>query len=944
VEYNFRKQQAAAALESGATVVATSQQHNSKNSSYLQSGAHRSSPSLLPCETSDNFHGLCLSTYSGNGAITSLRSSFLANVSDEGVAGAGTRTAKLASRIASAHVYLVQSVFNVSGGGGVVVKSAANEAAIQSGKYYTVDAEILTPAQRSEKVSFIRDVWLRGWLDAPPLLESEHLLGAAHMLKKLQPVAALKVRRLTDLGLLQLGDASWTSSAFVPPKGSTWLASPAVDSQRMLRTRQYFRERYAGTAVAGTTAAATTSARRGLSSAESQAVGISGGPVGVEPMVPPLGGGGYLEYSAFVHHGTTNNTANHQQFDVPVGAGESSAGGGPVVALSLQVVRRLLPIFTDETPIFADADPSRLNPLRRSRGALAVQLMLDQPFASQYECEKAGTALKQEFGTQLSYPPDLLLSSSGTGTSSTTRRVGVCQQAPLASPLLDAPAATKAVAGFWATGFLLEDRTVTTNALAEQVLMLATVRGYVRYMATVFVFEPQVLALGGGYLMSKTAQELAINGYRDPLVRKLRTENVEALVPTAVPLPPRPYTQTSQSDASADYAQSRQPNADVFALAGLRANLSRPNAARWIGRRTCLTGREPTGLATAAGANQGTGWKAALSRAGSCTEWDGVTAVDASVWGTQLDVAVQGSDGTQFPPQLRNGEDAVTRSRSSVEGPAMQPLTDTAMATSGTTGANGTADEQAIGSVGPSVLQVWMGEAMRPLNLDFSMRVKRYGVLLRRYKAIRLTRYENMKTNRGSIFNGGGSDNNAPINMLDLSRAHGGLPIFLGYPHFLHGVVSSIRDGVDGLNPEGGSHESLIDVEPMSGMAFNLRLRWQTTLQMAQTSVWYRDFEQPHCMYDATRAGSCSLFLPVYWVGREGSVTREQAFEFKENNYESQEIARKIAVGSFFVGSMAAAGSVVQAVQAMRLGFQAAQVAPVQMPDASDLARLMPVI
>jgi hypothetical protein len=682
-------------------------------------------------------------------------------------------------------------------------------------------------------------------------------------------------------------------------------------------------------------------------------------PVGVEATTPPIGGGGFPEFSAFVHHGKEGNDANHQQFAVPLRIGE--VGGGPVLALSLSMVRRLLPIFTDPTPIAADAHPSQLHLLRRTRGSLAVQLMLDQPFVSWDECERAGLALKQEFH-DLPYAPDLTLSNTGAGTSSATlTRMGICQQAPMSSPLLGGGAdssflSTQAKAerqttaaatqGYWATGFLLGNRTTAINALAEQVLMLGTLKAYLRYMATVFVFEPQILARGGGYIMSKTAQDLAISGYRDPLVAKLRAEAVEALVPTAVPLPPYPYQQPLQSaSAGAPYPHSRQPNADVFALAGLRANISQLDAAQWIGRRTCFSGREPVPpVSSSAEDGVGTaGWKVALERVGKCSEWDGVTAVDAAVWGTAAAVAVQGGDGTQFAPLLREAEGAAASDRRYA---AVQPLVGTVSST-GDSSSNATMDD--VG--GTNVLQMWMGEAMRPMTLDFSMRLKRFGVALRRYKAVHLTRYED----KGVASSSGGSDHDAPINMLDLSRAHGGLPIFLGYPHFLHGVVSTIRDGVQGLKAEEGKHESLIDVEPMSGMAFNMRLRWQTTMQLERTSVWYRDFDQPHCVFGvgigAQSSGGgrvdsiCSLYLPVYWVGREGSVTREQAFEFKEGAYKSQETARKVAVGSFFVGSMAAAGSVVQAVQAMRLTFQAAQVAPIQMPnvDTQDLARLMPV-
>ena len=114
------------------------------------------------------------------------------------------------------------------------------------------------------------------------------------------------------------------------------------------------------------------------------------------------------------------------------------------------MIQRLLPVLTDATPIAADASsPSSASStstnrvlalLRRTRGAVAAQLMLDQPYASQFECERAAAALRAEYsssstganGASLRFSPSLTPSSGGgSGGSSSTRVVSLCQAAPV---------------------------------------------------------------------------------------------------------------------------------------------------------------------------------------------------------------------------------------------------------------------------------------------------------------------------------------------------------------------------------------------------------------------------------------------------------------------------------------------------------------------------------
>jgi hypothetical protein len=276
------------------------------------------------------------------------------------------------------------------------------------------------------------------------------------------------------------------------------------------------------------------------------------------------------------------------------------------------------------------------------------------------------------------------------------------------------------------------------------------------------------------------------------------------------------------------------------------------------------------------------GW----SKIGQLVEWDGQSAFN--LWGTPI--SVKGSDGTQFEPGL--------------------------------TGYLGSEEKR-------NEYDVWWPEALRPMTINYAKDMVRYGVKVRRFTCLNLMRYEQ------------GSDRVVPLNLIDLRRAHNGLPLYLGFPHFLNGVISSIRDGVVGLNPVHGEHETVIDIEPLTGMAMNSRKKLQLNLQIKHTSVWYRNFLTPHC--DSANSADCVLFLPLYWSNKAGAVSFDQATKFKEEYYLALEMKDKIPAGSFFVGSLALGGSFVSAVQGLR-AISSTQVAPGAAQDAIDSVKLMTAV
>ena len=269
---------------------------------------------------------------------------------------------------------------------------------------------------------------------------------------------------------------------------------------------------------------------------------------------------------------------------------------------------------------------------------------------------------------------------------------------------------------------------------------------------------------------------------------------------------------------------------------------------------------------------------------GQVIEWDGQTASD--VWGTQ--VAVEGSDGTQVQPALA-GYDASNLQND---------------------------------------LNVWSAEALRPMTMSYLKDMTRYGVNSRRYLLSNLARYEEH------------SDRETPLNLIDLRKARDGLPLYLGFPHFQSGMISTIRDGVIGLQTAAANeYDSVLDVEPITGMVMNSRTKFQYNLKIERTSIWYSDVLVPHCDADA----DCALYLPLYWSSREGAISFGEARQFKKQIYEQLELKKKIPTGCFFVGTLAMGGSFVSAVQGIRVVAQTGQqVLPSQ--QAIESAKLMSVM
>jgi hypothetical protein len=278
--------------------------------------------------------------------------------------------------------------------------------------------------------------------------------------------------------------------------------------------------------------------------------------------------------------------------------------------------------------------------------------------------------------------------------------------------------------------------------------------------------------------------------------------------------------------------------------------------------------------------------------------------------GSSVGVAITGSDGSQFPPML----DGVDSGGNVIE-PAMS-------------------------------YDVWWEEPMRPMRLAFSRTMQRFGVDVRRYV---------LNSNGWTRFDQPGeADQYAPINLLDLSRANGGVDVFMSTPHFLYGAHEGIREGVGGLQPDEAKHSTVYDVEPVTGMLLNMRRSYQISARIERTKSDYQKLLVPHCgvagarpaasastaptsspgvattntggASDGVAAGAtqadaelvCSLFLPIYWVTHEGYVAPEDGEFLRDRVFHAMTWASRVVVISTFMGMLTIAMGVLLCLAGMR--------------------------
>jgi len=128
-------------------------------------------------------------------------------------------------------------------------------------------------------------------------------------------------------------------------------------------------------------------------------------------------------------------------------------------------------------------------------------------------------------------------------------------------------------------------------------------------------------------------------------------------------------------------------------------------------------------------------------------------------------------------------------------------------------------------------------------------------------------------------------DTDGLINCKSIERFRG-MPVLISKPHFLD-TESSVQNSVVGLNPERESHETYIDVEPVSGVTMNAHQRVQVNFNLSSDTYFTE---------------SDTTIMPIMWYERSGEVPEDLAARFTDEVYPAQLIQGSILTGGMTIG------------------------------------------
>jgi len=175
-------------------------------------------------------------------------------------------------------------------------------------------------------------------------------------------------------------------------------------------------------------------------------------------------------------------------------------------------------------------------------------------------------------------------------------------------------------------------------------------------------------------------------------------------------------------------------------------------------------------------------------------------------------------------------------------------------------------------------LKVFSQDLMRTVEMEFDEEAKIYGIDLLRFKMADDTFSANpmyyMYTN--------GLINLAPV------EKYQDVPVRVSKPHFLDGDPSLVRN-VKGMRPDEDSHDTYIDVEPISGLTMNAHQKAQINFEIGPMDCWY-----PNITHAA---------MPILWMEDSGKIPEDLAEKFKDLVYGALKLKEQVPLICLAVGA-----------------------------------------
>ncbi|MBD3211208.1 MAG: hypothetical protein GF311_01275 [Candidatus Lokiarchaeota archaeon] len=177
-------------------------------------------------------------------------------------------------------------------------------------------------------------------------------------------------------------------------------------------------------------------------------------------------------------------------------------------------------------------------------------------------------------------------------------------------------------------------------------------------------------------------------------------------------------------------------------------------------------------------------------------------------------------------------------------------------------------------------LQTFQPDLMRVVNLEYIGQSSIYGINLHRYTLSDDTFTENEK-----YF----MDTPGFINLSPVEK-YQGVPVRVSKPHFLDCECSKLIETVEGMNPDKTKHNTIIDVEPISGITMNAKQRIQINFEVSPSEHLKSNINQS--------------IMPIMWFERGGQVPKDLANEFSSQVYPALIAKNNIMFWGLQIGAM----------------------------------------
>lgn len=130
--------------------------------------------------------------------------------------------------------------------------------------------------------------------------------------------------------------------------------------------------------------------------------------------------------------------------------------------------------------------------------------------------------------------------------------------------------------------------------------------------------------------------------------------------------------------------------------------------------------------------------------------------------------------------------------------------------------------------------------------------------------------------------------------MANMSWAYNEVPIFLSQPNMV-GVDPVWISKVSGMNPMSTDSQTILDVEPLTGVTMNAHKRLQLNLYIEESPPIFDEFNP-----NAT----VGLFYPILYVDESSQITEALANDFKSSVYSPLKLIFGFSVTFFVLGSL----------------------------------------